>query len=77
MRLGAALQTVYLACKKDAQTMRVGAAAREAFGVTTGPYMPHLSLLYDAGISNEEVGGAATARGKGKHACSWARGNVP
>lgn len=39
-------QCVYLLAHKDPGTMAAGAAAREAFGIETRPYMPHLSLLY-------------------------------
>ncbi|KAG2429140.1 hypothetical protein HYH02_014176 [Chlamydomonas schloesseri] len=39
-------QCVYLLVDKTEGAMAAGAAAREVFGMTTGPYMPHLSLLY-------------------------------
>ncbi|KAG1656463.1 hypothetical protein FOA52_005894 [Chlamydomonas sp. UWO 241] len=46
-------QSVYLLCAKDPDTMAVGAAAREAFGITTAPYMPHHSLMY-SDMTDEE-----------------------
>jgi hypothetical protein len=39
-------QCVYLLVAKDAGIMAAAAAARSVFGMTTSPYMPHLSLLY-------------------------------
>ncbi|KAG2492571.1 hypothetical protein HYH03_009232 [Edaphochlamys debaryana] len=39
-------QCVYLLVAKDPGTMAAAQAAREVFGRTTPPYMPHLSLLY-------------------------------
>ncbi len=39
-------QCVYLGVANDQPVMEAAAAARRAYGMTTGPYMPHLSLLY-------------------------------
>ncbi|KAG2446365.1 hypothetical protein HXX76_000951 [Chlamydomonas incerta] len=46
-------QCVYLSVAKDDGAMAAAATAREVFGITTGPYMPHLSLLY-SDIPQEE-----------------------
>ena len=46
-------QCVYLSVAKDEGAMAAAATAREVFGITTGPYMPHLSLLY-SDIPQEE-----------------------
>ncbi|KAG2429139.1 hypothetical protein HYH02_014175 [Chlamydomonas schloesseri] len=46
-------QCVYLRVAKDDGAMAAAATAREVFGTTTGPYMPHLSLLY-SDIPEEE-----------------------
>ncbi|PNW77036.1 hypothetical protein CHLRE_10g419600v5 [Chlamydomonas reinhardtii] len=46
-------QCVYLLVDKTEGVLAAGAAARKAFGITTGPYMPHLSLLY-SDIPQEE-----------------------
>ncbi|GIL52048.1 hypothetical protein Vafri_8012 [Volvox africanus] len=39
-------QCVFLLVAKDEGTMAAAAAARSVYGMTTPPYMPHLSLLY-------------------------------
>ncbi|GIL83708.1 hypothetical protein Vretimale_10495 [Volvox reticuliferus] len=39
-------QCVFLLVAKDEGTMAAAASARSVFGMTTTPYMPHLSLLY-------------------------------
>lgn len=39
-------QCVYLLVAKDPGTMAAAAKARQLYGMATGPYMPHLSLLY-------------------------------
>ena len=46
-------QCVYLLVDKTEGVLAAGAAARKAFGITTGPSMPHLSLLY-SDIPQEE-----------------------
>ncbi|EFJ50788.1 hypothetical protein VOLCADRAFT_120612 [Volvox carteri f. nagariensis] len=39
-------QNVFMLVAKDDGTMAAAAAARSVYGMTTPPYMPHLSLLY-------------------------------
>ncbi|GLC45448.1 hypothetical protein PLESTM_001735800 [Pleodorina starrii] len=46
-------QCVFLLVAKDEGTMAAAAPARNVFGMTTPPYMPHLSLLY-ADLADEE-----------------------
>ncbi|KAJ9515222.1 hypothetical protein QJQ45_002365 [Haematococcus lacustris] len=51
-------QCVFLLVAQEPAVMQAAAAAREAFGMSTGPYMPHLSLLY-ADLSDADKAKAA------------------
>ncbi len=46
-------QCVFLTVAASEATMQAAALARQLYGMTTGPYMPHLSLLY-ADLSDAE-----------------------